>query len=76
MNKLGVITCIPKSGNPEQFLKNWRSISLLHVIYKLASGNLAERIKTVLDKLINNDQTRFLKGRFIVENMRLIYDLM
>lgn len=33
-------------------------------------------MKTVLDKLINNDQTGFLKGRFTGENLRLIYDLM
>ena len=75
-NKLSIITCIPKVGKPKQFLKNWRPISLLNVIYKLASGYIAERIKTVLDKIINRDQTGFLKGRFIGENIRLIYDLM
>ena len=64
-NKLGVITCIPKHGKSKQFLKNWRPISLLNVIYKLASGSIAERMKTVLDKLINKDQTGFRKGRFI-----------
>ena len=42
---------------------------------KLASGCIAERIKTVLDKIINRDQTGFLKGRFTGENIRLIYDL-
>ena len=45
-DKLGV-TCIPKSGTPNQFLKNWRLISLLNVIYKLASGSIAERMKTL-----------------------------
>ena len=45
-DKLGV-TCIPKSGTPKQFLKNWRLISLLNVIYKLASGSIAERMKTL-----------------------------
>ena len=75
-NKLNIITCIPKVRKPKQFLKNWRPISLLNVIYKLASGCIAERIKTVLDKIINRDQTGFLKGRFIGENIRLIYDLM
>lgn len=61
---------------PMQFLKNWRTITLLNVIYKLALGSLAERMRTVLDKLINNDQTVFLKGRFIGESIRLIYNLM
>lgn len=33
------------------------------------------RIKVHLDKLINRDQTGFIKGRFIGENIRLIYDI-
>lgn len=77
-NKLGVITCLPKAGKQKQFLKNWRQIqiSLLNVLYKIASGCIANRIKTVLYKLINEDQTGFLKGRFIGENVRMIYDIM
>ena len=50
--------------------------SLLNVVYKIASGCIAERLKTKLNKLINRDQTGFIKGRFIGENIRLIYDLM
>lgn len=60
INKLGVITCIQKAGKPKKFLKNWRPITLLNVIYKLASGSIAKRMKTVLDKLINKKQTGFL----------------
>lgn len=72
-NKLGIITCIPKEGKPKQYLKNWRPISLLNVVYKLASGCIAERLKKVLDKLISSDQKGFLNGRFIGENNRLVY---
>ena len=36
--KLGVITCIPKGDEPKRFLSNWRPVSLLNVIYKLASA--------------------------------------
>ena len=75
-NKLGIITCIPKSGKPKHLIKNWRPITLLNVVYKIASGFIADRIKTVLDKLIIKDQTGFIKGRFIGENIRLIYDIM
>ena len=75
-NKLSVITCLPKTGKDKQFLKNWRPISLLNVVYKIASGCIAERIKKYLNKIINNDQTGFIKGRFIGENIRLIYDLL
>ena len=74
--KQGIITCIPKGDKPKQYMKNWRPISLLNNIYKLASSCIAERIKSVLTILINNDQTGFIPGRFIGENTRLIYDLL
>lgn len=76
INKLGIITCIPKQDKPKQFLKNWRPITLLTVVYKIATGCIAERINFFLDKLISNDQTGFVKGRFIGENIRLVYDIM
>ena len=72
----GVITCLPKGEKPRQFLKNWRPISLLNIIYKVASGCIASRIKKVLDKLINSDQTGFISGRYEGENTKLIYDIM
>ena len=74
--KLGIITCIPKAEKVRHFLKNWRPISLLNIIYKIASGCIANRIKTVLDIIIDQDQTGFISGRFIGENTRLIYDVM
>ena len=58
------------------FLKNWRPISLLNVIYKLASPVIANRIKSVLDSIIHEDQKGFIAGRFIGENVRLIYNVL
>jgi hypothetical protein len=42
---LGIITCLPKGDKPRQFLKNWRPITLLNVLYKIISGCLSHRIK-------------------------------
>lgn len=72
----GVITCLPKGNKDKLFLKNWRPISLLNTSYKLASACIAERLKQVLPKLINEDQTGFISGRFIGENIKLLYDIM
>lgn len=47
----GIITCIPREGKSKFSLGNRRPISLLNVIYKIGSGCIASRIKTVLKKL-------------------------
>jgi hypothetical protein len=73
--KQGLITCLPKEGKPKHLLKNWRPISLLNVDYKIGSAYIAERLKTVLERLISNLQTGFLKGRYIGECTRLILDI-
>ena len=36
---------------------------------------ISERLKTVLETLINNDQTGFISNRFIGENTRLLFDI-
>ena len=68
----GLITLIPKKNKPANFLKNWRPIILLNCDYKIAAKSIASRIRKVLPKIINNDQTGFLKNRFIGENIRLL----
>ena len=75
--KQGIITCIPKENKPKHLLKNWRPLTLLDTVYKIASGTIASRLKLVLNNLINKDQTGFVNlGRYIGENTRLIYDLL
>ena len=57
----GVIVCIPKEGKDKQFWKNWRPITLLNTVYKIASSCIAARLKTVLPKLIVDDQKGFFE---------------
>ena len=45
-------------------------------MYKVTIGAIANRIKLVFDDLINRDQAGFIKGRSLVENIRVIYDIM
>ena len=70
----GVIVCIPKEGKPKRFVKNLRPITLLSVQYKIASACIANRLKTVLPNLIHHSQRGFLKGRYIGESIRMLYD--
>ena len=68
----GLIKLIPKKETDLRNLKHWRPLSLLNCHYKIAAKLIAIRIQNTLPKLINNDQTGFIKGRFIGENIRLI----
>ena len=72
----GVITLIPKEDANLKDLSNWRPITLLNVDYKIASKAIATRIEKVLPLLINSNQTGFVKGRYIGENIRLINDML
>ena len=74
--RLGIISCLPKGDKPRQYLKNWRPITLLNVLYKIISGCLSHRIKDTLDHIISETQSGFLKRRYIGENTRFIYDIL
>ena len=73
--KEAVIICLPKSDKDRDKLKNWRPISLLNTVYKIGSGSIANRIKPILPDIINDDQTGFIRGRYIGDNIRLISDI-
>ena len=72
----GIISLIPKKNKDKTILENLRPISLLNVDYKILTKVLANRLEKVLPKIINPDQTGYVKGRYIGENIRLIQDLM
>ena len=74
--KQGLIVTIPKPDKARHYLKNWRPITLLTVDYKIASAVIAERLKKILPKVISPSHKGFLKGRYIGENTRFLYDLM
>ena len=71
----GIINLIPKPDKDPSFLKNWRPISLLNTDYKILTKCIATRMKKVLPGIIHSDQTGFLPGRYIGENIRLALDM-
>ena len=54
--KQGIITCLPKPNKCKYNLKNWRPISLLNVVYKMALVVIANWLKSTLDELIPENQ--------------------
>ena len=72
----GVIPLVPKEDSGLSDLSNWRPITLLNLDYKIASKVIAKRIEKFLPRIIHPDQTGFVKGRYIGQNIRLINDIM
>ena len=69
-----IIRLIYKKGD-RQFLKKWRPISLLNTDCKILTTALSKKIQGFSPKIISNDQTAYIKGRFIGKNVRLINDI-
>ncbi|XP_077228456.1 uncharacterized protein LOC143861414 [Tasmannia lanceolata] len=68
------ICLIPKksdSNSPDQY----RPISLCNFLYKIISKILASRLKTILIDIISPNQSAFVLGRLIQENILLTNDL-
>ena len=74
--KQGIIKVVPKKRKNRLYLENWRPISLLNIDYKIAAKTIARRISKLLPKLISEDQTGYIKGRYIGQNIRLIKDIL
>ncbi len=71
----GVIHIIPKKDKDPRHLKNWRPLTLLNADYKILAKALANRLQLVVSGLVSTDQTGYIKGRFIGDNIRTISDM-
>ena len=74
--KRGTITLIPKGDENLTELKNWCPISLLNIDYKILSKVLGKRMENVLTKLVHSEQTSFVNGRYIGQNIKLLNNIM
>ncbi|EPS64876.1 hypothetical protein M569_09903, partial [Genlisea aurea] len=68
------IILIPKVSRPEA-VHQFRPISLCNVLYKIASKMVANRLKPIMDSLITEEQSAFLPGRAIADNVLMAFEI-
>ena len=68
------ISLIFKKDEKEN-LKNYRPLSLTNIDYKIIAFVLSRRLQRVVHKLISENQTSYVKGRYIGINARTILDI-
>jgi hypothetical protein len=70
----GVITLVPKVKEAN-VIKQYRLICLLNVDYKWITKTLTNRLTHVAKKMIGPNQTRFIKGRNILEGVVILHEV-
>lgn len=62
------IALVPKLDTPLK-VSDFRPIACCNVLYKCISKILTTRIKNVLGKIVNKNQSAFIPGRHISDNI-------
>ncbi|XP_043721016.1 uncharacterized protein LOC122668529 [Telopea speciosissima] len=68
------INLVPKSGDVSTFA-GFRPIALCNLLYKIITKILSNRIQHVIGSVVSHNQSAFIKGRPIVDNILVCHDI-
>ncbi|XP_043697076.1 uncharacterized protein LOC122647840 [Telopea speciosissima] len=68
------ISLIPKSGDASSFA-GYRPTALCNLLYKIISKIISNRLQKVIGEVISFNQSAFIKGRSIVDNILVCHDI-
>ena len=63
---------LPKEGKDLKLLKNWRPITLSNCDFKVITKTLAHKLTDGVKNIIGENQTAYVKGRQITDNLHLL----
>ena len=69
-HKISFLKLIPKQGKDSKLLTNWRPITLSNCDHKMFTKLYANRITERIVESLGENQTAYLKGRLINDNIR------
>jgi hypothetical protein len=71
----GMISLIPKLKDACN-IRQYRPICVLNIDYKWFTKVLTTRLTPLSDKLISKSQTTFIPGRFILEGVVILHEIL
>ena len=70
----GILTLIPKLKEVKM-IQQYRPICMLNVSFKIFTKVLANRLNIVINKLIKPTHTTFMTGRYIMEGVVILHEM-